>query len=213
MKILPVPAMLIFVLFPVLLPAQGPFLPMKDPDVFKKKLGESTRSTNTLRSDFTQVKNLSVMADRIVSKGKFYFRKEKQLRWEYTEPFSYCIIMNDDRVWIRDESKETRFDARSNRMFREINGIMIGCVRGTILNDGKNFKSVLQENPDLYLVKLYPQNPQFREFLAEIRICFDRANLSVRRLEMVEASGDDTRIDFTGTRINQPLDDELFRIP
>ena len=37
-----------------------------------------SESTNTIVSDFVQEKNLSVLSEKIISKGQFYFQKGKQ---------------------------------------------------------------------------------------------------------------------------------------
>jgi outer membrane lipoprotein-sorting protein len=204
--------LLLFLFFINPLFAQTHYAEMKNPAQFRKNLNEVTKQTNTMQSAFTQEKNLSVISEKVVSKGKFYFRKDRQLRWEYTEPFIYCVIMNNDQVYIKDEKKENKFDARSNRMFREINSIIVGCINGTILNDEKNFRVQLQESNDAYLVHLFPKSPQMKDFLSEIRIWFDRLSYNVRELDMMEASGDDTHINFNGIKTNQPLADELFQI-
>lgn len=185
---------------------------MKNAGLFKKKLNETTQSINTLESAFTQEKNLSVISEKIVSSGLFYFKKEKLLRWEYTEPFSYIIIINNDQMLVKDEAKVTRFDARSNRLFSEINNIILGCVRGTILTEDKKFKVTLMESNDFNLVKLHPLTPQLKEFFIEIRIFFDKIEYTVTRLELQESSGDFTRIEFQGKKINNPIPDENFLI-
>ena len=45
--------------------------------------------TDTLSSDFVQEKNLSIMDEKLVSKGYFAFRKPDNLRWELLSV--YCL--------------------------------------------------------------------------------------------------------------------------
>ena len=61
--------------------SQSQFSEMKNSTQFKKKLNEATQKINTLECDFVQEKNLSVVAEQVISKGKFYFKKENKLRW------------------------------------------------------------------------------------------------------------------------------------
>jgi outer membrane lipoprotein-sorting protein len=183
---------------------------MKDQESFKKELAEKTGKIATIESNFLQEKNLSVISEKIITKGKFCFKKEKKLRWEYTEPFQYLIIINGDKIFIKDENKESNINVQSNRLFDEINNIIIGSVRGTILNDDKSFNIILMENNTYDLVKLFPKTPQMKEFLQEIRIYFDKNDLTVSILEMQEASGDYTKIEFTDKKFNAPIPDETF---
>ena len=192
--------------------SQPGFSVMKNPQQFCRSLAETTQSTNTIESKFIQEKNLSVISEKIITHGKFYFKKENKLRWEYTDPFRYLIIMNGDQVLIKDEKKENRFDAASNKVFTEINSIMVGSIRGTILNENKKYGIVYQENTEFNLVKLSPLSQQLKVFISEIRIFFNKMNFSVSRLEIEEPSGDFTKIEFTGLKINTPVPDENFSI-
>ena len=196
----------------VMVSAQTNFSPLKDPALFKEKLSVESRKITTISSNFTQEKNLSVLSEKIISKGHFYFKKEKKLRWEYLQPFSYLIIFNDDKISISDESKKNTFDVNSNKMFGEINRIMLGCVQGTLLADEKNFQSQFFENNLTWLVKLYPLLPGLKESLKEIWISFSKIDLTVTRLEMHESSGDYTKIDFTDKRVNDTVPDEKFNL-
>src|SRR4051812_25981315 len=56
---------------------------------FKQQFAEVSQKTNSIKSDFTQEKSLSMLSDKITSKGKFWYRKPDMLRMEYTQPFNY----------------------------------------------------------------------------------------------------------------------------
>jgi outer membrane lipoprotein-sorting protein len=193
--------------------AQGSFTEIKDPSGFKKKFSEATAKTQTIEAGYIQVKNLSVISEKITTKGRFLFKKEKKLRWEYTDPFHYLIILNNETMLIQDEEKKSRIDIRSNKMFAEINTIIIGCVQGNLFNDEKKFLSSFFENNKSFMVKLKPLAANLKEYLSEIRIFFNKDDFTVTRLEMHEPSGDYTNIDFTGEKINVNLPDEKFRLP
>jgi outer membrane lipoprotein-sorting protein len=203
---------LLLILFPGLTFGQAKFVPMKDPAVFRHKLAGSSKGIVTLSSSFTQEKNLSVLSEKIISNGEFYFKKERNLRWEYSDPYPYLIIFSNDRIFIKDEEKVNKFEIQSNRMFSEINNILIGSVRGTLLDDEKSFKAVFEENSNSFLVKLQPLKPELKSYLSEIWLVFDRTTYLVKKLEMHESSGDYTRIEFTGIRLNQPISDEKFTV-
>jgi outer membrane lipoprotein-sorting protein len=186
--------------------------PMKNPQIFKQKLAEATRNTSSIESSFTQEKCMSVLSEKIQSKGKFYFRKKNMLRWEYTYPYSYILILNNGKILVKDEEKESHYDAASNKVFAEINTILLGCTQGTILNDDKKFRSSYYETAGNYFVKLLPKNKQLSDIISEIQIYFDKHDLSVTRLVMNEQSGDYTAIDFFAKRMNAIIPDEKFSV-
>ena len=185
---------------------------LKNPVLFRKKLADATLLTNTIESKFNQEKNLSVLSEKILAKGKFYFKKNNMLRWEYTDPFKYLIILNNGKILIRDEEKENQFDARSNKVFAEINSILLGCAQGTLLNDEKKFRSSYFESSNKYLVRMKPEDPQLKDIFSEICIYFDKNDYSVSRLIMNEACGDYTTINFSAKKLNAPIPDEKFRV-
>ncbi len=205
-------AALLLLFMPSMVFSQQGFTPLKDPSAFKKRVAESSSKIFSIESTFIQEKNLSVLSEKIISKGKFYFRKEKSLRWEYTDPYKYLIILHDDKFLIKDEGKVSKFDVQSNKMFREINTIFLGCVQGTLLADEKRFSSTFAENNSSYLVKLKPLETPMKETLKEIWIYFGKTDLMVSKLEMHEYSEDYTNISFTVKNINQTITDDKFRI-
>jgi outer membrane lipoprotein-sorting protein len=205
---------LIFLLFLVLSAfPQGQSTGMKNVAEFKKRFSEVTRKTQTIEASFVQEKNLSVLSEKIITRGRFLFKKEKKLRWEYTQPFHYLIILNNGTMFIQDEEKKSKIDIRTNKMFAEINAIIMGCVQGNLFNDEKKFLPSYLENDGYFLVKLKPLETNLKEYLSEIWIFFDKADLTVTRLEMHEPSGDYTNIDFSGKKINNAIPDEKFLLP
>ena len=192
--------------------SQSSFKAIKDISLFKSNLAEMTEKTNTIKSDFIQEKNLSFLSEKIISKGLFYFKKENKIRWQYTEPFDYLIIINDDKIYIKDEDRESKYDMASNKIFKEINKIITGCIQGDILNNDKEYKIEYYENDNLYYVKLTPYSEKMKEFLSNIDIYFDKKDFSVSKLEMMELSGDYTKIEFINKKLNKEIPDEKFTV-
>ena len=201
----------IIVLLPsVNLLAQVPARSMKDIDGFKTRLNSMSAAINTIESDFIQEKNLSVLANKITSKGHFCFKKENNIRWEYTHPYKYLIIINKDKIFIKEESNQKQYDIQSNRMFQEMNKFISGCIQGDILKNEKDYNVGYFEDDKYYVVKLVPVSEKMRQMLNEVQIWFDRNDLTVSRIQMVESGGDYTRIDFMGKQLNTNIPVEKF---
>ena len=204
----------IFVIFSVIVCStaysQSEFTLIKNPNEFKLKLKEATKSTNSVESDFTQNKNLSMLAKPINSKGKFWYKKEKKVRWEYTTPYLYLVIINDTKLFIKDKNNKEQYDTQSNKMFQQLNDFLIGCINGEILNNTKDFELNFKENETLYFVTLIPKAQQMKKMISEIHIYFDKKDLSVSKLKMVEQGGDYTVIEFFNKKLNVSISDEKF---
>lgn len=188
---------------------QTPYKLMKDTTSFKKSLEEVAKTTRTLKSNFVQEKNLSVLSEKIISKGQFYFKKNNLLRWEYTEPFQYLIVLNGESVLIKDGQKISKYDVQSNKMFKEINDMMVGMVQGRLLSN-KMFKMTFLEDDKHFIIQSKPLQKSKKEFLEDIFLYFDKKDLGVSKINITEPSGDNTEINFTNRQTNAEVPDEKF---
>jgi outer membrane lipoprotein-sorting protein len=196
----------------VVLPAraQVPTTPMKDVAGFKQKLTTVTAGINTIESDFIQEKKLSILSNTLVSKGHFCFRRENNIRWEYLQPYKYLIIISQDKIYIKEEKDQKQYDIQSNKMFQEMNRFISGCIQGDILKNDKDYKIGYFEDSRYFFVTLVPVAEKMRQMLNEIQIWFDRTDLTVSRIRMMESGGDYTRIDFVNKKLNTDIPVEKF---
>lgn len=199
---------LLFILFPIISFSQN-FKIVKDTIALKQKIESMSKATMSIESDFTQEKNLSMLSEKIISKGHFVFKKENLLRWEYSSPSKYLIVISKDKVVIKDEKKTTKYDMNSNKVFKEINDIMLSCVQGTIFKSNK-FKTSYFENEKFYKLELIPQVKNMKETFKKINLYFDKNVTSVAKMEMIESNEDLTSIDFTNKKINAPVAETIF---
>lgn len=192
--------------------AQYPgYTPIADLSKFKEQFAAAAQKTNSIKSDFTQQKNLSMLSEKIVSKGKFWFRKNSLVRMEYVQPYKYLVIINKDDIFVKDDQKENKISTKSNGLFKQINKITVECVQGTILND-PDFKTRVFEDKTNYLVEFTPVDKQLKDLFKNINIMIDKKDESVSGIDMKEPSGDNTLIQFTNKEINAAIPDALFAI-
>ena len=192
--------------------AQYPgYSPVADLVKFKTDFSAATQKTTSVKSDFTQEKNLSMLSEKIVSKGNFWFKKDSRVRMEYNQPFKYLMILNKDKVYVKDGQKENKISAQSNKLFQQINKIMIDCMQGTALNN-PDFKTRVFENKNGALVELTPVTRGLKELFKTINVIVDKKDFSVTSIEMQEISGDKTIMRFTNKELNASIPDTLFDI-
>ncbi|HTB52581.1 MAG TPA: outer membrane lipoprotein carrier protein LolA [Ferruginibacter sp.] len=179
--------------------------------IFKQQFLATAQKTTTIKCDFIQEKNLSMLSEKITSKGKFWFKKNNQVRMEYTQPFQYLMIINQDKVYIKDGEKENTISTKSNKLFQQINKITVDCVQGTALSN-PDFSTKVFENKGSYLVELSPVSKNLKDYFSTINIIIDKKDYAVSSIEMNESSGDNTIIKFINKEMNTILPDALFYI-
>ena len=88
------------------------FKPVEDLASFKKQFSVEAKKITSIKSNFVQEKNLGMLAEKITSKGKFWFKKDNLVRMEYNQPFQYLMVINNDRVFVKEGDKENKVSAR-----------------------------------------------------------------------------------------------------
>ncbi len=194
------------------LQAQYPgYKPIADPAKFKDEFGMAAKKTTTIKSDFVQEKNLGMLSEKIISRGKFWFKKDDQVRMEYNQPYQYLLIINKNNVFVKDGQKENKISTKSNKLFQQINKITVDCVQGTAFNN-PDFKINVFESGQAYLIELTPVVKGIKEYFKNINVIISRKDYSVNKIEMYEQSGDNTMISFVNKELNPILPDALFAI-
>jgi outer membrane lipoprotein carrier protein len=198
-------------MFPFLGQGQS-FRPMKDSKAFQQALHKVAAQTKALESDFTQIKHLDVLSEDIESTGKLLYKADNNLRWEYHAPLNYLIVLHQGKVSIKDEDKVSSYDLSGNQTFEKINQMIISSIQGDLLLEEQDYRYEFKESSQQYLVELYPKQAKVQEFMQRIQVYFSKKDYSVQQLQMVEQSGDFTRIIFKNKKINGTISDTVFRI-
>jgi len=206
--------LIIFFLFTILVTVaqEKGFKPIENSTELRNDLNALTANSSTIQSDFVQEKHLSFLSENIISKGKFAFKNPDLLRWEYTEPFNYIIVFNDKSILINDDGKISSFDTQSNKMFSEINNMMVGTIQGSLFNDSERFNVKYFESEKQYLLELEPKMAEMKSMLKTIKIFIDKTDNSVASIKMIETSEDYTKINFLNRKLNQPIDITKFQL-
>jgi outer membrane lipoprotein-sorting protein len=203
-------AILIFSAFAASAQAKG-YAPVKDVKSFQTALSKSNAAIQTISSDFSQTKNLSLLSDKIKSKGKFYFKKEDKVRIEYISPYYYLLVMNGGQLMVKDEQKTTKVNTGNSKMMQSVNRVMIDCMKGTVFQN-PDFVVTAYENGNNYLLSLVPANAAMKKMFRQIDVYMKKSNLDVNRLTMTEQNGDYTDMDFVNTQHNSSVNETLFKI-
>jgi len=187
------------------------YVAMKDVAGFKAKLNQKNQTINTLACDFVQEKSLSFMAQKVISKGTMKYKKPDMMKLEYTTPFQYIMSLYKGKVIIKDNGKVSKYDSKSNKVFKYVNDLMINAVQGNVA-DSKEFTIVFKENSKTYLMEMTPIDVTMKDYVSKVMVTVSKADYGVLKVEMTEKSGDYTLITFINRVYNTPLKDEEFLV-
>lgn len=177
-----------------------------------EKVETTAASIKSMQCDFVQEKTLSLLNDKMTSKGVMFYRKPNQLRWEYLSPYTYTFIFNDTKVLLKSSQKKDVIDVRSSQLFQEIARIMMNSVTGKCLSDKSNFAVTMYKAGDEWTAKLVPQKKNMKQMFSTIILHINPKEGVVNKVEMTEKTGDSTVILLKNIVKNGKIDDKVFSI-
>src|SRR5690606_9575438 len=124
---------------------------------FKELVNETSRSTQTIQSDFVQYKHLDFLSNDIVTQGKMIFKSPNKVKWEYTEPFQYSIIFLEDKLLINDGGTKSNIDMGNSALFQKLNQLIVNSVKGNLFQDS-DFDMEYFKARDYYKVVFTPKD-------------------------------------------------------
>lgn len=178
----------------------------------KQRIGQAAAAVKTLQCDFVQTKHMKMLNHDMVSKGKMYYQQPACLRWEYTTPYAYTFILNNDKVLLKNAKRNDVIDVKQNKMFREIAHIMLNSVVGSSLTDDKNFRSTITTAGGEWVATLLPQSREMKQMFSKIVLHISQKVAVVTQVELIEKSGDKTVIDLKNIKTNETISADMFAV-
>lgn len=205
-------ALILFILGTTMVSFAAPLSDAQKKEVLVK-LNNAATGLKTMSCDFVQTKHLSMLSEKMVSKGKMYYKQPDKLRWEYTTPYQYLFIFNGTKVYVGNSKKKDVIDTNSNRVFKEVARIMMNTVTGKALNSTSDFTVTIDSDKNNYLVTLVPKKKDLRQMFSKVVLYFSKSNLMIAEINIHEKNGDWTNIKLSNVAYNKPVNETLFAIP
>lgn len=178
----------------------------------KQKVNQTASAMKTMQCDFVQTKHLKMLNNDFVSHGKMYYQQSNKLRWEYTSPYSYTFILNNDQVLLKNKQRNDLIDIKQNKLFREIVRIMMSSVVGNCLADDKNYKVSIATIGNKWVATLLPQRKDMKQMFQKLVLHFNAKKSVVNTVELYDKNGEKTIIELKNIRINETIHPHMFVI-
>ena len=201
----------LFIIY-LLLTAHVTLMAQQSETQIRQKISQIASSMKTMQCDFIQTKHLKMLNDEMVSKGRMYYQQGNRLRWEYTSPYTYTFIINDDKVLLKNSQRNDVIDVNKNKLFKEIARIMMNSVVGNCLQDDKSFKSCISVVGGEWVATLLPLRKDLKQMFQSIMLHFSQKQAVVTQVELTEKNGDKTVIELKNIKTNGPIDANMFAL-
>lgn len=169
-------------------------------------LTQTAASMKCMQCRFKQNKTMAMLAEPTVSEGIMNYIAHDILRWEYTSPYSFALVVNGQKITKITDGNEEVLDAKNGRMYQGIVKIILSSATGENLFDKTTFDIVFTDDGDLWKAEMTPKKRDMKRMFAMLTFYFSKSNNIISKVEMTEASGDITTIQFYDMKINELCD-------
>lgn len=177
-----------------------------------QKINSMAASIKTISCSFTQEKSMSILNDKMTSRGVMYYTNAGKLRWEYTSPYSYIFVINNNKVTMKSGNKKSTVDMSSNKLFQAIARIMVSSVTGKSLSNSRDFDVTMYCYEQHWTAHLVPKEANMKKMFKYIRLFFNTSHTMVFKVEIVEKNGDTTTIRLKNIETNKQINNSKFSV-
>ena len=174
------------------------------------ELTEAAAAMQTLQCRFVQEKTSTMLAEPSVAEGTMHYASPDRMRWEYTSPYAFALIVNGEHIIKVTEGKVEKLEGNSSRMYQGIVSIIMGSASGKKLFDTSVFDVVLYDEDAYWRAEMTPKRRDMKRMFSQLVFRFDKKAKGISRVEFKEASGDITSIRFEDIKLNGAIDEKVF---
>jgi outer membrane lipoprotein-sorting protein len=187
------------------------FTALSNTSALEQAMAKRAEQTQSISSDFAQVKHMKMLNDKVQTKGKFYYKKNDKVRIEYLSPFQYLLVMNGSMISVKENGKVSKINTRNSMTMQAVNKIMMDCMRGTVFTN-KDFSVKASASNTQYLLAMTPVSSTVKGLFKQIDVYINKADHQVVKLVMSENGGDYTEMSFANRVLNASIADALFTL-
>lgn len=165
-------------------------------------------ATSSLSANFTERIYSTMFDNSKKSVGKLLYKKDQKIRWEMVSPKKQIILINGSSIRVSEGGNEVR-SASSGAVVKKIQKMMINLISGDFLNE-KEFSISYFEDNSSYKLVLIPKSQGMSKYISSIILLFDKKNLVLNEMSLIESEADKIVYTFTNILLNESINDNKF---
>lgn len=173
------------------------------------QIREANAAYRNIVSKFRQQKHISILDEKVVSAGDFYYDKPGRLSMRYTNPAGDLMLINGERFVMIAAGKRSETTAKASAKMRGMRTILSACLSGDLKQMGAA-KITCEKNSNYHVVTAEIDAKVNKSNICRVVASYDLANKTIAILRTEEPDGSFTLYELTGKKFNQPLDDAVY---
>ena len=163
--------------------------------LFQTQLQEKNADIISINCRFKQTRQVSYLANPAVKEGDFSFTKPNDILLAFDD--GDYIKMTSEYFEMKTAGNVAKTKVNANPMLKNLSSILSTCVLGNFENMSAGFDVDIKQSETEWVATLTPKQSKVAAKISSIIISFDKSDMSLNLLKMVEKSGDYTAYTFT----------------
>ena len=201
---------IVFVAFSLMVSAQIQLSESQSNEVIAS-LTKAAASMQSMQCRFVQEKTSAMLAEPSVAEGTMHYAAPDRMRWEYTTPYAFALVVNGERIVKVTDGKAEVLEGNAGRMYQGMVNLIMGSASGKKLFDTTVFDIVLYDDNGFWRADMTPKRRDMKRMFSQLVFRFDKKTNGISRVEFVEAGGGVTSIRFEEIRLNEKIGEEKFQ--
>jgi outer membrane lipoprotein-sorting protein len=173
------------------------------------------KNVTTVEADFVEEKNLVMLNHTLTIRGHFALQKPSRLIWIVREPVKYAIRIEGDEIrqWDEDTNRVDVLHLGGDPTFQAVSQQMQAWFLGDYDTLSKSYVvQILSEHP--LSLRFFPQpDSMMAKVISQVDLFFAQDERYIQKMVLDEAGGNVTALSFIHTRVNEPIADDVWRMP
>lgn len=175
-----------------------------------RQLTQVASTMQSMQCRFVQEKTSSMLAEPSVAEGTMHYAAPDRMRWEYTAPYAFALVVNGERLVKVTDGKAEVLEGNAGRMYQGMVNLIIGSASGKKLFDTTVFDIVFYDDNGFWRADMTPKRRDMKRMFSQLVFRFDKKTNGISRVEFVSANGDVTSIRFEEIKVNEAIEDKVF---
>ena len=176
-----------------------------------RQLTQVASTMQSMQCRFVQEKTSTMLAEPSVAEGTMHYAAPDRMRWEYTAPYAFALVVNGERLVKVTDGKAEVLEGNAGRMYQGMVNLIIGSASGKKLFDTTVFDIVFYDDNGFWRADMTPKRRDMKRMFSQLVFRFDKKTNGISRVEFVSANGDITSIRFEEIKVNEAVDDAFFK--
>lgn len=175
-----------------------------------RQLTQVASTMQSMQCRFVQEKTSTMLAEPSVAEGTMHYAAPDRMRWEYTAPYAFALVVNGERLVKVTDGKAEVLEGNAGRMYQGMVNLIIGSASGKKLFDTTVFDIVFYDDNGFWRADMTPKRRDMKRMFSQLVFRFDKKTNGISRVEFVSANGDITSIRFEEIKVNEAIGDKVF---